>query len=114
MQFSRNETGGSSKELLIYVNYAVDHIVACVEYVEENISLVLVTLLLYFILCCSLYYICSHGRMQYKSKHDIKTKRRILFVISHPDDECMFFGPAILNLTQCPDKNVFLLCLSYG
>ena len=39
-------------------------------------------------------------------------KKRILFVTAHPDDECMFFGPAILNLNQyC---KVYLLCLSSG
>lgn len=41
--------------------------------------------------------------------------KRILFVISHPDDECMFFGPLIYSLTQ---RNlgcqVYILCLSNG
>ncbi|XKL64852.1 hypothetical protein PGB90_004938 [Kerria lacca] len=45
---------------------------------------------------------------------DLKSKEKILFIISHPDDECMFFGPAILNLTICKEKKIFLLCFSYG
>jgi len=39
---------------------------------------------------------------------------RVLFVIAHPDDECMFFAPTILALTRCGQYDVFLLCLSSG
>eukprot|EP00877_Chromochloris_zofingiensis_P002693 jgi/Chrzof1/12424/Cz06g34060.t1 len=35
---------------------------------------------------------------------------RLLLVIAHPDDECMFFSPSINGVT-CP---VFVLCLSKG
>ena len=52
----------------------------------------------------------------------------VLFVIAHPDDECMFFAPTLLNLTSInakdgkPQKtginhaisNVHVLCLSNG
>lgn len=34
-----------------------------------------------------------------------------MLVIAHPDDESMFFGPALLNLQ---DEEIFLLCLSTG
>jgi len=47
-----------------------------------------------------------------------------MFVVAHPDDECMFFGPAITALTlpsttstsvgRKKAKNVYLLCLSDG
>jgi len=39
---------------------------------------------------------------------------RVLFVIAHPDDECMFFAPTILALTRSGQYDVFLLCLSSG
>lgn len=39
---------------------------------------------------------------------------RVLFVIAHPDDECMFFAPTILKLTRSGQYDVFLLCLSSG
>lgn len=36
-----------------------------------------------------------------------------LFVIAHPDDECMFFAPTILNLLK-EDYRICLICLSSG
>lgn len=41
-------------------------------------------------------------------------KRRVMFVIAHPDDECMFFGPSILHFTQKENALVYLLCLTDG
>ncbi|KAK2816278.1 hypothetical protein Q7C36_022549 [Tachysurus vachellii] len=38
---------------------------------------------------------------------------RVLFVTAHPDDECMFFAPAIIKLTEL-NATVYLLCLSSG
>ena len=40
--------------------------------------------------------------------------RRVLFVIAHPDDECMFFGPAIMHFIHKEKALVFLICLSDG
>lgn len=40
--------------------------------------------------------------------------KNALFVTSHPDDECMFFGPTILTLSTKPECSVYLLCLSRG
>ncbi|KAL0266239.1 UNVERIFIED_CONTAM: hypothetical protein PYX00_008842 [Menopon gallinae] len=45
---------------------------------------------------------------------EIRKCKNILFVTSHPDDECMFFGPSIITLTKKPGANVYLLCLSRG
>ena len=39
-------------------------------------------------------------------------KKAVLVITAHPDDECMFFSPAILNLKQ--SSTVHLLCLSTG
>ncbi|RGB34500.1 putative deacetylase LmbE-like domain-containing protein [Rhizophagus diaphanus] len=40
-------------------------------------------------------------------------ERKILLIISHPDDECMFFGPTLLFLRNRKNQ-VHLLCLSIG
>lgn len=40
-------------------------------------------------------------------------KARVLLVTAHPDDECMFFAPAVLTLTES-NAAVYLLCLSSG
>ncbi|KAK4018127.1 hypothetical protein OUZ56_000195 [Daphnia magna] len=53
-----------------------------------------------------------------------KKPSNVLFVIAHPDDECMFFGPSITAMVQ-PSlsnsssrrkqaKDVYILCLSDG
>lgn len=39
--------------------------------------------------------------------------KRILFVIAHPDDESMFFGPTIRSLSHTGCQ-IYLLCLSNG
>ncbi|CAG8496946.1 98_t:CDS:2 [Funneliformis mosseae] len=41
------------------------------------------------------------------------SENKILLVISHPDDECMFFGPTLLSL-QNRKNQIHVLCLSIG
>ena len=42
-------------------------------------------------------------------------KGKILFIIAHPDDECMFFGPSLnLVVRQLCPSNVHVLCLTNG
>ena len=38
---------------------------------------------------------------------------KVLLITAHPDDECMFFAPSLISLTQA-NVDVFLLCLSEG
>lgn len=38
--------------------------------------------------------------------------KNVLFVTAHPDDECMFFAPIILQLARC--AQVYLLCICTG
>ncbi|KAF5281678.1 hypothetical protein FQR65_LT14608 [Abscondita terminalis] len=47
-------------------------------------------------------------------RSDVEKPRRVLLVTAHPDDECMFFGPTIINLTRNRDCTVYLMCLSKG
>lgn len=48
------------------------------------------------------------------SKHSYGLNvKRSLFVIAHPDDECMFFGPTILGLLS-EGVDVHIVCLSEG
>jgi N-acetylglucosaminylphosphatidylinositol deacetylase len=49
----------------------------------------------------------------YEYTHNNPFKQlRMVFVTAHPDDEAMFFAPAIKNFKE--DNEVFLLCLSNG
>lgn len=40
--------------------------------------------------------------------------RRVLLITAHPDDECMFFGPAIQKLSKMDHVQLYLMCLSVG
>ncbi|XP_046682088.1 N-acetylglucosaminyl-phosphatidylinositol de-N-acetylase-like isoform X2 [Homalodisca vitripennis] len=40
------------------------------------------------------------------------TNERILIVIAHPDDECMFFGPTIVEFQRM--YHIYVLCLTDG
>jgi N-acetylglucosaminylphosphatidylinositol deacetylase len=42
----------------------------------------------------------------------LKGINKILLVIAHPDDECMFFSPAIIQLSKT--AKVEVLCMSTG
>ena len=42
----------------------------------------------------------------------MKFGKNILFVMAHPDDECMFFTPTIYALKE--KSNLYLLVLSNG
>ena len=46
-------------------------------------------------------------------KGSLRIHGRVLLITAHPDDECMFFAPAIVTLTQA-GVEIFLLCLSEG
>ncbi|TSL28153.1 N-acetylglucosaminyl-phosphatidylinositol de-N-acetylase [Bagarius yarrelli] len=42
-----------------------------------------------------------------------ENEARVLLVTAHPDDECMFFAPAVIKLGES-NAAVYLLCLSSG
>lgn len=63
------------------------------------------------ILCVGIFYLNSlfalrNTTIMPKGKH-------YLLVIAHPDDECMFFSPTVINLTANGNR-VSVLCLSNG
>ncbi|XP_021186641.3 N-acetylglucosaminyl-phosphatidylinositol de-N-acetylase [Helicoverpa armigera] len=65
----------------------------------------------YLCLCCLVY-------RRYARRLPTRTRgalgaRRVLVVVAHPDDECMFFGPTIFRLCE-QGADVHILCLSNG
>lgn len=104
MQFLIYKNSNSFSEYMSpFVNSVVNQCLCYVQYLEENLFLISLVLILYIVVCISLYVTFSN----IDNKGDLKSKEKILFIISHPDDECMFFGPAILNLTICKEKKYF-------
>lgn len=71
--------------------------------------------LLYTAICLIAYrVIFQKWAKRYRQPVQFPQCKRALIVTAHPDDECMFFGPTILSLTQRTDCHVYLLCLSNG
>ncbi|XP_028157689.1 N-acetylglucosaminyl-phosphatidylinositol de-N-acetylase [Ostrinia nubilalis] len=65
----------------------------------------------YLIVCCVVYRRYAR-RLPTRARGALRAKR-VLIVIAHPDDECMFFGPTIFRLCE-QGVDVYLLCLSHG
>ena len=63
------------------------------------------------------YLVCFYNKtqrlaIQKTAINHIEKNTNVLFVFSHPDDESMFFTPAIKSLRKT--NSVFFLCLSLG
>ncbi|CAL1289577.1 unnamed protein product [Larinioides sclopetarius] len=68
---------------------------------------------LIFVFLLSLLYSWYFFMVKLNRNNFIKAKSKVLIVTAHPDDECMFFAPTILNLLR-QDCCVYLICLSSG
>lgn len=83
------------------------------NYTVDTVEHLLIAIILYILICIILYLSVAKWRFRVFNQ-DIKNAKRVLFVIAHPDDECMFFGPVIRNFTRKNDCRVYLACLSTG
>lgn len=83
------------------------------EYTKETVEHLILFAFGYFVLCILLYLAIVRWR-SLTFQCDLSNPRRVLLVIAHPDDECMFFGPTILNFTRNKNCMVYLMCLSAG
>lgn len=63
------------------------------------------------VMCVGIYYLNSLFAL--RNTTTIPKGQHYLLVIAHPDDECMFFSPTIVNLTS-NNNRVSVLCLSNG
>lgn len=84
----------------------------------EALEHLLLVALVYIVVCLSIYHLVFRQRLSFGFNWCTNVRfpscRRVLFVIAHPDDESMFFGPTILSLTRRSNCTVYLLCLSNG
>lgn len=83
------------------------------EYAKEALEHLILAVLLYCVVCVLLYVAIVRWKL-FEFRKDVKNPRRVLLVIAHPDDECMFFGPTVLNFTANEHCTLYLLCLSTG
>lgn len=82
------------------------------DYVQNSVIYLIHFLLIYTIGSVAVYLLLQTKKCTVKGS--MLDGNRVMFVISHPDDECMFFGPAIIKFTKQNNADVFLLCLSNG
>uniref|UniRef100_A0A1B6D1I9 N-acetylglucosaminylphosphatidylinositol deacetylase n=1 Tax=Clastoptera arizonana TaxID=38151 RepID=A0A1B6D1I9_9HEMI len=83
------------------------------KYIRDSVFNITFVLTTYLVLCFLFYVILEFKYSSSKGKY-FDSVKRVLLVIAHPDDECMFFGPAIIKLQQCKDCDLHLLCISVG
>ncbi|XP_032527580.2 N-acetylglucosaminyl-phosphatidylinositol de-N-acetylase [Danaus plexippus] len=90
-----------------YLTFVADILI----YVRNFILYIGVWLIGYLCVCCVVYRRYAR-RLPTRTRGALGAKR-VLLVIAHPDDECMFFGPTIFRLCE-QGAEVYLLCLSNG
>lgn len=91
----------------LYVNFLAD----AVLYLKNFALYVGVWVLGYLLVCCVVYRRYAR-KLRTRIRGSLKAKR-VLMVVAHPDDECMFFGPTIFRLCE-QGADVHILCLSTG
>lgn len=82
------------------------------NYLVNTVEHLVLGILLYVTICIILFYVITQWKF-IKFSRDMRNSKRLLFVIAHPDDEVMFFGPTIFHYIK-KDCIVFLMCLSTG
>ncbi|CAG9831311.1 unnamed protein product [Diabrotica balteata] len=95
------------------IDFCSDLFTSILEYLKDTVEHLILASLFYIVTCIFLY-MCIKAWGIVNFNREPKNSKRILFVIAHPDDECMFFGPTILNFTRKKDCLVYILCLSTG
>ncbi|XP_004928872.1 N-acetylglucosaminyl-phosphatidylinositol de-N-acetylase [Bombyx mori] len=78
----------------------------------KNFALYICAWVLSYLLVCGAVYRRYARKLPTRIRGALGAKR-VLIVIAHPDDECMFFGPTIFRLCE-QGTDVHILCLSNG
>ncbi|GBP94904.1 N-acetylglucosaminyl-phosphatidylinositol de-N-acetylase [Eumeta japonica] len=91
----------------LYLRFIAD----ALSYLKSFAVYISIWILAYLLVCAGVYRRYAR-RVPTKFRGALKVKR-VLVVIAHPDDECMFFGPTIFRLCE-QGADVHILCLSNG
>ncbi|XP_072934381.1 N-acetylglucosaminyl-phosphatidylinositol de-N-acetylase [Epargyreus clarus] len=103
--------GDSSHNFEFIYNYYLKFVAEILLYLRNFVLYICLWVVGYLCVCCVVY-------RRYARKLPTRTRgslgaKRVLLVIAHPDDECMFFGPTIFRLCE-QGAEVYILCLSNG
>lgn len=101
----------SSYNLEIVNNFYLKFVAESLIYLRNFTLYISLWIAGYLCVCCLVY-------RRYARKLPTRIRgalgaKRVLLVIAHPDDECMFFGPTIFRLCE-QGADVYILCLSMG
>lgn len=94
-------------------DFVIDLAVRVKDYTREAVEHLILTVFIYCVLCVLLYVGIVRWRVL-EFRRDVRNPKRVLLVIAHPDDECMFFGPTVLNFTGNKNCTLYVMCLSTG
>lgn len=106
-----NESLAIGNWTLLSTTYLDSCIQYIIDYLKDAVEHLILFFIAYITLCIALYLSAVHWK--HIGGCNLAPKR-VLFVVAHPDDECMFFGPTIIKHTSRHDCQVYLLCLSKG
>lgn len=96
------------------------YIFQCRAKLEEILELLTYSFVIFIILNALLYILIHRYRNGSSTFRFLRPSKlpdkvsRVLLVIAHPDDECMFFGPTLIALRKRSNCRIFVLCLSRG
>ncbi|KAI6178697.1 N-acetylglucosaminylphosphatidylinositol deacetylase [Aphelenchoides besseyi] len=79
----------------------------------DNLKTVSMLLAICFVLSVTLFVVSLLLISFVQKPLPVKNGSRCLLLIAHPDDECMFFGPTLLNLVRNRCE-LYVLCISTG
>lgn len=99
-------------EKLSFLNYLKLFTSLSINYVRQTADKLVVLAVIYSVFSLLAYFLYILIKTYVRDDHN-ESMKRVLIVTAHPDDECMFFGPTIVNL-RARDIPVHLLCLSPG
>lgn len=79
---------------------------------SQTILSFLKSLVLYYVMMCAGLYVFVMLRIVTPSNKTIPRGSKILIVTAHPDDECLFFAPAVTEMVH--SNSVHILCVTSG
>ncbi|KRT78966.1 hypothetical protein AMK59_8031 [Oryctes borbonicus] len=103
----------SGAENIFAVGFWSEFIKSIRAYTEDAVEHLLLAAVAYLVICFVLYVVTTRWDL-IEFTRDVKNSERILIVIAHPDDECMFFGPTIQNFVNRKNCCLYLMCMSTG
>ncbi|KAL1454059.1 hypothetical protein WDU94_010351 [Cyamophila willieti] len=96
-----------------FINHVQTFLTLTIVHLKQTADKLVTLAIIYSIISVLAYFLYLLIKRFVNASQNDSLMKRVLIVTAHPDDECMFFGPTILNL-RLRNVHVSLLCLSAG